>query len=84
MITTQDEIISGVAKLNDEGKHMVLCSVKGAMMNADYCSTGKIVNLLFCERDNSHKRKDIFKQLDKAEPGAIINLSAHRKGGATL
>lgn len=82
-INNEIEIINAIAKLNDTGKSVVLSSIKGLLMNAYFCETGKTVNLFYVKVDN-RKRKDVFKQIDKLEMCAIVDLSAHIKASAVL
>lgn len=80
----QDEIIDGLQRLNEAGITMVYGSVKGALMDANFCNReekakgGKIINLLLCEKKIA-KRTAFFKQLDKSESGKVINFSRATK-----
>jgi hypothetical protein len=53
MPTIDEQIYTGLQKLNDDGKKMVLTSVKGAVLCPSYCTEaerqkpGKIINMLF-------------------------------------
>lgn len=82
----QNEIINGLQKLNDGGLDLVCASLRGALTSATFCKNtnqnGLIINIHFCERKHS-KYSAFFRQLDKSEPGKILYLPSHRKGGIT-